>query len=176
MKDALRSNRLWIAGGYLCLLATALLGFRSVRAAPAAVEMPAMLAAGDSTTLPAVAVVFRLEDCSGSIDRLAAWGAVRDAGDARVYGFVVQPPGDDAQVRRTLDGSGIRYPVLAAPDAYFQRVIGWMGFTRTPVALVFDRDGRVRMALPLDGRSGAEDVQRARELLRALASPAAGGA
>jgi hypothetical protein len=175
MRDALRSNRFWIIGGYVCLLATAALGFRSLRATPADLpQMPSMLAAGDSSSAPAVAVVFRLEDCSGSIERLAAWGGLSDAGTARVYGFVVDPPGDDAEVRRILDGSGIRFPVLAAQDRYFPRVLGALGFERTPVVLLFDREGRVRMAMPLDGRSGAEDVQRAAAVIRGQA-PAADG-
>ena len=174
MKDATRTNRLWLIGGYACLLATAALGFRTLRAGPAGTPpAPALIIAADTVSTPAVAVVFRLEDCSGSIDRLAAWGALSDEGAARVYGFVVEPPGNDAEVRSILDGSGIRFPVLAAEHGYFEAVMASLGFTQTPVALVFDREGRVRMAMPLDGRSGAEDVQRATGVVRALAGAAA---
>jgi hypothetical protein len=169
--NSLRSTRLWLVGGYACLLATAVLGFRGVRARPQSEPVqPSVLSSAARAITPAVAVVFRLEDCSGSIDRLAAWNELAERGEARVYGFVLDAAGQDAAaIRKALEGSGLRFAISPAPKGYFEQVIATDGFARTPLALVYDQAGRVRMVVPLEGRSGAEDVRSAAPLITQLA-------
>lgn len=165
-----RLNRFFLVGGYVLLAATAALLLRAARAPGHATAPPPDLTAGD-TAGPLVAVVFRLRDCGARIEQLTAWNPADGAAATRVVGYVTDPPRDGAEVTEVLSGSGIRFPVRRSGSEYFARLLPQLGYRKTPVAVVFDAAGQVRLAVPLDDGFKREHVRGILGFARSLAAP-----
>jgi hypothetical protein len=157
-----RTDRIWVAGGLLCLLLAATLAFRAQGRHPADPPAPPWghVAAGGGERA-FVAVVFRLADCGGSIERLTAWNAVAREGSIPVLGLVLDGPRDSVELRKALDGSGIEFPLRRVEPRYFVHLLRTMGVAATPAALVVDGRGRVRLVVPLETGLRPDEVRSA---------------
>lgn len=159
--EVLRSSRPWLIGGYILLLATAgWILFGKQAFASAAAVRPSVISEAGPAGSPFIGIVFRLEDCGASVEALTAWNRERTGDGPLVLGFVVETPDDTAVVRGTLAGSGIDFPLYTNPEQDLTRMLRAMGHVRTPVAVVFDDQHRIRMAVPLRDGIRPEEVQR----------------
>jgi hypothetical protein len=170
-----RMNRLFLAGGYVCLLLTAAVTYGAVRKpAPPA---PAALPPGLETVAARqgmIAVVFRLRDCGAGLERLTAWNPAPNSTETPVVGFVLESPRNEGEIREVLSGSGIDFAVHRSGADYFGALLSVSGYAHTPVVVVLDAERRVRLIVPLDENFGRQDAARVRELARSLQPRPAG--
>ena len=106
------------------------------------------LAALGSDSLPTIAVFFRLDDCTSSIDALRHLNAAMDGGRVKVHALVLGADEDSASLQTILGGSGIRYSIRGNADPHIRRVFSSLGHSATPVAVVLDRHRQVRLIVP----------------------------
>jgi hypothetical protein len=113
-------------------------------------------------------VVFQIADCRSGMGFLRAFQDQALRG-LPVQGLMIGSADDVAYAERRLVNDGTPMDVRAA-DRRLGRVLRQLGYDRTPLVLVLDADGRVRMASGAP-HTPAEDRQL-RTLLQAMASPA----
>lgn len=100
-------------------------------------------------SLPAVVLLLNPQDCASRVEALTAWNALHQSGRARVLGLVsgARP---DAEVLETIrDGAGMRFPLQSIAHNRMVAALRGLNYSSTPVALVLDSRGRLRMAVPL---------------------------
>ncbi|HET9293855.1 MAG TPA: hypothetical protein VFO06_06135 [Gemmatimonadales bacterium] len=103
---------------------------------------------------PSILFLFRVSDCALALRDIERWNALNQQGGVRVRGVVLDPPAGlslDDVARLERIGFPLRH---ARPRDVLPRLQA-LGVPRTPVSLLLDRQGRVRLVLPavrqLDG-------------------------
>lgn len=157
----------------LSLAAVALLGVAGTRWVRSAGLGPVAAApALSSDSAATVLVVLRPSDCDSYRPLLDAWSGLQGRAGVRVVGSVVDPPGPgpgrDSLRRRLGPDLPLRFDTGPAAEALVLR----LGYRRTPVAVLLDRDGRPRAAVP--PVRGDRRATAAAEALAAAAGLAAG--
>lgn len=94
-----------------------------------------------------VAVVLQLSDCRTLVAELKRLGQHHATGKLAITGFVVDAA-SEGDIERALNGDRPPFPLRAARDAGIAEAAMAIGFTKTPLVLVFDRAGRLRAASP----------------------------
>lgn len=96
---------------------------------------------------PSILFLFRSSDCALALRDIERWNALNRQGGVRVRGVVLDPPAglslnDLARLER------IRFPLRRArPQDVLSRLHA-LGMPLTPVSILLDRQGRVRLVLP----------------------------
>lgn len=108
--------------------------------------------AGDG---PLLLLAFQLADCPDHTALLGGWEDLQRTGQVRVVGAVVDAHSDTLRAERTLRPLGLEFPLrfdLAAP---LRTLLLRLGYGRTPVGLLFDAQGRLRLVVsePQSARS-----------------------
>lgn len=99
------------------------------------------------TTRPAVAVVLQLADCPELLGQLAELSDHHTKGELNVTGFVVDAV-DDSQIAGALGPTSISFPLRPAQELSIVRAVRDIGYRNTPMILIFDEMGRLRLASP----------------------------
>lgn len=97
---------------------------------------------------PTLLFVFQAADCPSYGPLMEAWTSLERRGLVRAVAVGLDFPEDTAAARALARNAGLGVsfrPDLARPA---ERLILGLGFRRTPVTLLLDRRGRVRLALP----------------------------
>ena len=96
---------------------------------------------------PAILFLFRASDCALALRDLERWNALNRLGGVRVRGVVLDPPAhlslnDLARLER------IGFPLRRARPRDVLPRLQALGVAVTPVSILLDRQGRVRLVLP----------------------------
>lgn len=116
-----------------------------------AVVDPKIFAAADgprSGDLPTLLFVFQARDCPSNRALVELWTSLDSRGEVRGLAVGLDFPKDTTTARRLAVDAGLALsfrPDLGRPA---ERLILGLGFRRTPVTLLLDPTGRVRLALP----------------------------
>jgi hypothetical protein len=171
----MRLNRWLMAIGYGCLAITAAL-FLARPASPAAqpLELIARLLMQEKAggSVPTVVLLLNPQDCADRIEMLTAWNPLHQSGRVRVLGLVsdVSPNADALETIRT--GVGTRFPLQPIAHDRMVAALRGLNYTSSPVALVLDSRGRLRMVIPLFEKNAVELVKSAMPQLQTLDGPA----
>lgn len=129
-------------------------GSRLLAVPPDAREVLALVDRPPTPSGPAAIVVFQIIDCSDTRHGLAGWrdamtSLALDGTAPLVAGVLVGPGSDDrARTREILDQAGLDFPVHRDSSGRVVGFVAALGYGETPVALLFDADGRLRRAGP----------------------------
>lgn len=107
---------------------------------------------------PTLLFVFQAADCPSYGPLMEAWTSLKRRGVVRAVAVGLDFPGDTAVARALAQSAGLELPFrpdLAGPA---ERLILNLGFRRTPVTLLLDRGGRVRLALPPPKKAGSYEA------------------
>lgn len=110
---------------------------------PSTEDGPLMVLAAQDTT-PRILLAFRLADCGTRISALRAWNGAKEAG-LDVRGVVLEVSEHNDTLARLLDGAGLEFPVAADREHRVAQALSAAGFHKTPVAIVIDPHGRMRL-------------------------------
>ncbi len=114
--------------------------------------------------LPTLLLVFQAGDCPSHGWLLDAWTALHDRSAVRALAVGLGFPRDTSAARRLAEEAGLRLPFRPDLARSAERLMLGLGFRRTPVTLLLDPAGRVRLALPApDGAAAGEAWVRAVE-------------
>jgi hypothetical protein len=96
---------------------------------------------------PTILFLFRASDCALALRDIERWNVLQDAGVINVRGVVLDPPrrlplDDLARLER------IAFPIREARQRDLLPRLHALGVRHTPISLVLDRQGRVRLVLP----------------------------
>jgi hypothetical protein len=106
--------------------------------------IPAVRSAEDHPR-PVLLVVFRPDDCTSYQEFLAQWNEAHRSGEIRVLGVPVHGSGDvRARIAELFQPA---FPLRADLEGEVVTSLLRMGYTRTPVALLLDPEGRPRMVV-----------------------------
>lgn len=124
---------------------------------------PAMPASRDTTGRVMVSYVFRPDDCPDATEFIDVLNQLADSGE-QVRGLMVAHDADVTAVRDIARAYSIRFPVhpLSVRDAGL--LLGALHHTHTPLAIVRDSAGAIRMLIP--GRALPPTVVQIRTFLR----------
>lgn len=154
-----------LAASFAALLLSALAAVHLVRDARAVShngESVAATLARYSANAPGVVIIFQPEDCLGSGDIVRRWNALASAPGLRVRGLVAGNGLSSAQ-RKVIAETGLQMKVGAISPEDASLLGGKLGYTRTPFALLVDRQGRIAGSFP-----ASQNVPR--EVLAAMVS------
>lgn len=103
---------------------------------------------------------------------LTAWNPLHQSGRVRVLGLVsdVSPDADALETIRS--GVGTSFPLRPIAHDRMVAALRGLNYTSSPVALVLDSRGRLRMVVPLFEQNAAELTEAAILQLQTLAGPA----
>lgn len=103
---------------------------------------------------PVLLLAFQQGDCGTYARGLASWNEVARSGEARVTAVGIRFP-DEPLVRTEVVGAlALEYPVRFDLARTGERLLLRLGYRRTPVAMLLDRSGRVRLSFPLPRDAG----------------------
>ena len=146
------STRVLIVTGYVALAVTlALVVLRPSEPVPP-VHALAAPAPGDAagSERPTVAILLHPRDCADRVEALTAWNDLHRSGKARVIGLVTEGTGVSGELDRISRGAGIGFPLRYVEARHFRQVLASMSYRATPLAVLLDGAGRVRLAVPLE--------------------------
>ncbi len=147
----MRSLILW--SGAVLVVLFAGVGYDAVRTAPASGIAKAVADADVGRRRPPVlggpvlaAVLLQAQDCTGNLRVLDLLHrpAVRDGVQLAVIWYV-GPVADSITIRGLLPDWSAQVPLRAAPPAVLKELAG-LGHTTSPMLVVLDQNGRVRLA------------------------------
>ncbi|HEU4457418.1 MAG TPA: hypothetical protein VFR81_30390 [Longimicrobium sp.] len=160
-------TRAFIITGYLALAAT--LGIVALRPAQPTtpVHLLARQAAGVEGT-PVVAILLHPRDCADRVEALRAWNRIHRSGRARVVGLVAEGTGVSGELERIGRGAGLEFPLRYVEPRDFRQVLSSLNHRSTPLALLLDGGGQLRMAIPLEAGAPRAAVDLAAHHLSTL--------
>jgi hypothetical protein len=121
---------------------------------------------------PTVVLLLNPQDCADRIEMLTAWNPLHQSGRVRVLGLVSDVSPDPHPLENIRSGVGTRFPLQSIDHDRMVSTLRGLNYASTPVALVLDSSGRLRMAVPLFEQNAAELVDAAMLQLQTLESPA----
>lgn len=125
-------------------------------------------ALGSGTShLPTLLLVFQARDCPSHGALLQVVSALNQRGAVHGVAVGLDFPKDTSAARRLAEEAGLTLPFRSDLAPAAERLILGLGFRQTPVTLLLDGDGRVRLALP-----APKDAAGRRVTERVLASHA----
>jgi hypothetical protein len=159
----------YLAAGYVLIAMNAAWLWAGDRGQPA--TLPSILrethslAASDT---PTVAVFFSARDCAAVIESLSQLNGAGAAEHIRVVGVMGAEREDGPDlVDRVRKGAGLRFALVQAPARDVARTTAALGYGNAPLAVVLDRELRVRSVVPL----GSDNDRRALRRLLAGVAP-----
>lgn len=150
MSAAKLLDRTLLAGGVAALVGAWAVLLQGQGAPPT----PVAEALGLSAAAPApdgalqVALLFQVADCSGSVEALGAWSQVHASRRATVTGYVLDAPESGETPEQLLRGAGLEFPLRRGERRELAALLPALGYASTPLVLVLDGEGRVRIAAP----------------------------
>ena len=97
--------------------------------------------------VPSVTLVFRVADCALALRDIERWNALHRQGAVDVRGVVLDPP-RELPLRHLARQERIAFPILTRRTREVVPRLRALGVPHTPVSLILDRQGRVRLVLP----------------------------
>lgn len=97
-----------------------------------------------------VAILLHPRDCAERVEALAAWNRIHRSGQVRVVGLVAEETGVLGELARISKGAGLDFPLHYVDARDLRQSLHSLNHRATPVAVLLDRDDRVRLAIPLD--------------------------
>ncbi len=124
---------------------------------------PAMPEPRGSTVRVMVSYVFHPDDCPDATEFIDVLNELA-AGGEQISGLMITHDADTTAVRGIASAYRIRFPVrpLSVRDAGL--LLGALRHTRTPLAIVRDSTGAIRMVIP--GKASVPTVEQLRTFLR----------
>jgi hypothetical protein len=164
------STRAFIAAGYVALAATlALVVLRPAEPVTPvhSLAAPTVGAAADPPP-PVVAILLHPRDCADRVEALTAWNDIHRSGQARVVGLVAEGTGVSGELDRISRGAGISFPLRYVEARHFHPVLASLNYRTTPLAVLLDGAGRVRLTVPLDAGRARDAVNLVTQHLSSL--------
>jgi hypothetical protein len=104
--------------------------------------------------VPSVTLVFRMAECALALRDIERWNALHRQGAIDVRGVVLDPP-RGLPLNDLTRQERITFPILTGRTREVGPRLRALGVANTPVSLILDRQGSVRLVLPaarqLDG-------------------------
>jgi hypothetical protein len=126
----------------------------------------------DGGSVPTVVLLLNPQDCADRIEMLTAWNPLHQSGRARVVGLVSDASPDPHALENIRSGVGTRFPLQSIAHDRMVSTLRGLNYASTPVAVVLDSKGRLRMAVPLFEQNAAGLAEAAMLQLQTLESPA----
>ena len=153
-------RRLFPWRGFVLAGGLALAAVAAVRAAAwlgdgGALRLPAAAAADSGVRRPTLVYAFHRADCRAHEPLRERWAALAGEGGARVVGVDLDRTGED------LPSPPFGFPVRPDRGGRVERLLLGLGYGRTPVTLVVDGAGRLRLAVAPSPAPGARRAAEA---------------
>lgn len=97
--------------------------------------------------VPSITLVFRMTDCALALRDIERWNALYRQGTVDVRGVVLDPP-RKLSLRHLARRERIAFPILPGRMREVVPRLRALGVPQTPVSLIIDRQGSVRLVLP----------------------------
>ena len=97
---------------------------------------------------PVLVVLFQPEDCGLYSGLVRLWNELHEEGSVQAMGLGIRFGRHDRESYRSWAGTHPDFPVRFDLGDAAERVMSALGQTHTPIAILLDSEGRVRMVVP----------------------------
>lgn len=123
--------------------------------------------ASPGAAAPTLLFVFQPGDCPNHAALLGSWTELHKARRVRALAIGLGFPSDSASLEELARSAGLDFPFRSDLAAQAERLLFGLGYRRTPVTVLLDRMGRVRLAL-----ASPDDPAARREAVRLVGEQA----